>query len=106
MARDLRRAPTRSEQLLWQRLRARRLDGFKFRRQHPLGRFVLDFYCMERRLAIEVDGDIHDDPATVVRDADRAALIRDGHIQLLRFRAEDVEHNIGGVLEKIRQALM
>jgi very-short-patch-repair endonuclease len=60
-ARAMRRAPTESERLLWSRLRDRRLRGFKFRRQHPIGQFIADFACMERRLIVEADGGQHAD---------------------------------------------
>jgi very-short-patch-repair endonuclease len=56
VARELRDGETVAEELLWKALRDRRLDGFKFRRQHPVGRFVVDFCCLERRLAVELDG--------------------------------------------------
>ncbi|MFL5803128.1 MAG: endonuclease domain-containing protein [Roseiflexaceae bacterium] len=58
-ARQLRQEQTASEALLWEQLRARRLGGYKFRRQHALGRFIVDFYCAEHRLIIELDGPIH-----------------------------------------------
>jgi len=59
-ARELRHEMTRAEQLLWERLRDHQLGGLKFRRQHPLGPFIADFYCAEKRLVLEIDGDIHD----------------------------------------------
>lgn len=58
-ARQLRREMTPAERVLWDRLRNRRFLGLKFRRQHPLGRFIADFYCAEHRLVIELDGDVH-----------------------------------------------
>jgi very-short-patch-repair endonuclease len=58
-ARQLRKEMTPAEQILWDRLRGRRFQGLKFRRQHPLGRFIVDFYCAEHRLVIELDGGIH-----------------------------------------------
>src|SRR5688572_28738934 len=72
-ARDLRARETWAEDLLWTALRGRRLDGMKFRRQHPIGPFVLDFCCVERRLAIEVDGEVH--ATRREHDAERQALI-------------------------------
>ena len=59
-AKELRQEMTRAEQLLLERLRKRQLSGLKFRRQHPLGPFITDFYCAEKRLVVEIDGDIHD----------------------------------------------
>src|SRR5581483_706239 len=62
LIREFRTNPTDAEAMLWECLRARRLNGFKFRRQHPNRRYVVDFYCHEARLIVEVDGDIHDVP--------------------------------------------
>ena len=59
VARTFRKEPTRSEKLLWQELRNRKLEGRKFRRQRPVGPFVVDFYCREERLVIEIDGAVH-----------------------------------------------
>jgi very-short-patch-repair endonuclease len=59
-ARELRKVMTPAEKMLWQQLRGRGLNGLKFRRQHPLGNLIVDFYCAEHRLVIEVDGGIHD----------------------------------------------
>jgi len=55
----MRQAPTAAEELLWRSLRNRKLAGIRFRRQHPLGQFIVDFYCVEANLAVEVDGPIH-----------------------------------------------
>ena len=104
-ARDLRRSQTRSEALLWDRLRARRLDGLKFRRQHPLGPFVLDFYCESARLAVEVDGAVHDSATARAHDRERATLIEAADIRVVRVRAERVELDIEAVLLVIRAAL-
>ncbi|HRV95829.1 MAG TPA: endonuclease domain-containing protein [Anaerolineae bacterium] len=62
-ARELRRPMTPQEQKLWRQLRSRQLCDLKFRRQHPIERFILDFYCHEHQLAVEIDGDSHADPA-------------------------------------------
>ncbi len=59
-ARELRQRATEAEQMLWERVRNRRLGGLKFRRQHPLGPYIVDFYCAEHRLVVEVDGPIHE----------------------------------------------
>ena len=58
-ARDLRRTMTLPEVLVWQHIRGRRLDGIRFRRQHPIGPYILDFFCEDARLAVEVDGESH-----------------------------------------------
>ncbi len=101
-ARTFRKEPTRSEELLWERLRRKGLDGHKFRRQHPYGPFILDFYCPERRLAVEVDGSIHASQAAA--DEERQELLEASGLKVLRVRSHDVENNIDAVLSKIREA--
>ena len=80
-ARRLRRPQTESERLLWEQLRDRRLEGMKFRRQHAVGAFVLDFHCDEHRLAVEVDGGVHLDDAQRERDQIRQQLPQDRGIE-------------------------
>jgi very-short-patch-repair endonuclease len=88
---------TDAERKLWHALRNRQLDGLKFRRQHPFGRYVLDFLCEERRLAIELDGGQH----TADGDVSRTAWLSDRGIRVLRFWNNDVLSNLSGVLETI-----
>ena len=101
-ARDLRRPQTPTEALLWGALRDRRLDGLKFRRQHAVGRFVLDFYCHELRLAVEVDGGIHVAPENRASDAARQAELEATGIRFVRIRANLVETNLTRAVEQIR----
>lgn len=103
--RTLRRNSTDAEAALWAHLRAKRLAGVKFRRQHPCGPYILDFYCPATRLAVELDGGQHFDP--VAQDYDRRRtgfLIRQG-ITVLRFPTDVVFRELGGVLESILAAL-
>src|SRR5438874_1632896 len=72
-ARDMRRAPTQAEQRLWSLLRDRRLGGFKFRRQHPVGGYILDFFCESASTAIELDGTQHTTPEGIAYDERRTA---------------------------------
>ena len=97
-ARRLRKPQTPTEALLWEELRDRRLDGHKFRRQHAVGPYVLDFYCSASRCAVEIDGGIHNDPAQRVRDIDRQAAIEKTGIWFVRITASDIERNLPGVL--------
>jgi very-short-patch-repair endonuclease len=90
-ARELRRHMTRAEQLAWEELRGRRLNGLKFHRQRPWGTFVLDFYCPSLRLAIEIDGPIHADPEKQRLDAERQHVLENAGIRFARVSAEDVE---------------
>jgi very-short-patch-repair endonuclease len=102
-ARQLRHEQTRPEELLWERLRQRRLQGAKFRRQHPLAGYVLDFYCHSARLAVEVDGRCHEiqDDA----DAERDAYLALRGVRVLRLPAHLVLGDIDAALDAIRAAL-
>ena len=81
-ARDLRTGETLAEDLLWEELRGRRLDGMKFRRQHPVGTFVIDFCCVEYRLAIELDGGVHEEQQE--QDAEREAILAAAGYRVIR----------------------
>ena len=83
--RNLRTGATAPEKVLWGLLRGRGLGGRKFRRQHSVGRYVLDFYCPAERLAIELDGGVHDDPARATYDAEREAYLRAQGIRVVRL---------------------
>ena len=103
--RVLRRDETDAERLLWMMLRGRQVAGVKFRRQHQFGPFILDFFCADHRLAIEVDGSQHlsDDGAS--RDASRTAWLQRAEIRVLRFDNRQVLLETEGVLETILQEL-
>ncbi|MEX2033668.1 MAG: endonuclease domain-containing protein [Xanthobacteraceae bacterium] len=101
-ARRLRENSTDAELRLWNRLRSRQLDEFKFVRQEPIGPFVVDFICREKRLIIEVDGGQR---ATDPRDSRRDKWLNDHRYRVLRFWNSDVLGNIDGVLETIIAAL-
>ncbi len=100
-ARNLRRAQTKSEEMLWAKLRARRFHGLKVRRQHPVGRFVIDFYCEDLQLAIEVDGAIHELPAQRSNDMARQRTLEELGIRFFRVRADATESEIQHVLAEI-----
>ena len=99
-AREMRRDPTPAEDALWEAVRARRLDGLRFRRQHPVGGFVLDFYCPIAKLVVEVDGDVHDQQQE--QDAERDARFAAFGYHTLRFRNEEVLHDLPSVLARIK----
>ena len=104
-SRTLRREQTEAERILREKLRGRNLAGTKFRRQAVLDRFVLNFYCHEYRLSIELDGPIHLDPDVAAHDAERQAIVEARNICVLRFTNEQVIHHIDEVLATIRQYL-
>ncbi|NIR19800.1 MAG: DUF559 domain-containing protein [Gammaproteobacteria bacterium] len=101
-ARDARQEPTRSEAILWQALRNRGLGGRKFRRQHPVGSFILDFYCHEERLAVEIDGPIH--AAQSEADSQRQQALESEGIRFVRVTAALVEKDRRRALANIEAA--
>ena len=106
MARELRRRMTPPEARLWVCLRGKRLEGLKFRRQHPIGPYVLDFYCPSAKLAVEVDGQGHEQPDQVAHDRRRTAWPRDRGLRVVRLAAEDVRLHLDDVVDFIRQTAM
>jgi len=103
-AKELRRPLTPQEQKLWQRLRRKQLYGIKFRRQHPLFRFILDFFCYQRRLVIEIDGHSHADLDQQRYDQARTEWLEQRGLRVIRFTNREVDENIEGVLAEIARA--
>ncbi len=98
-ARESRRVLTPAEKLLWDKLRNRQLAGYKFRRQHPIGSFIVDFYCPEKHLVIEIDGDSHEE--RVVYDRKRTEIIEKYKVKVIRFSNNEVHFEMDRVLEEI-----
>jgi len=103
-ARHLRNHQTDAEKLLWEKLRGNQL-GYKFRRQHPLLNYVVDFYCHALKLVVEVDGDVHLAPAGKMEDADRDTTLLSYGYKVLRFTNLHVLTNIDDVLQIIRSEM-
>jgi adenine-specific DNA-methyltransferase len=101
LARALRRNLTPAEQTLWRLLRDRRLAGFKFRRQHPFGPYVLDFFSPAARVVVELDGDSHTTAAGRARDRTRDDFLTRCGLLTLRFWNAEVADNTDGVLELV-----
>jgi very-short-patch-repair endonuclease len=102
-ARDMRTDQASAEKLLWSKLRRRNIGSAKFRRQHPLYGFVVDFCCLEHRLVIEVDGDSHAERAGY--DAWRAEQLGEHGFRVIRFFNDEIRNNLSGVIETIWQAV-
>ena len=100
-ARRLRRDQTDAEKAIWRMLRNRQFAALKFRRQHPIGRYFVDFYCHEKRLVIEIDGGQH----SVARDRERTEYLDARRLTVLRFWNNEVLANPEGVWEVIRVTL-
>ena len=99
----MRREPTLAERKLWQKLRSKQILGFKFRRQHVIDRFIVDFYCQEAHLVVEVDGEIHD--YTQPEDAIRQEFLESLGLRVMRLKNEDVLNSIDEALAKIAHGL-
>ena len=104
-ARRLRRKQTEVERLLWSKLRDRRLAGWKFRRQMPIGRYVVNFCCPDGWLVLEVDGGQHTTDQSLDRDRDRTAALEAGGYLVVRFWNREVIENLDGVCETILNLL-
>ncbi len=102
-ARELRKEMTYSEKRLWAELINKKLLGFKFRRQHPLNKFIVDFYCHELKLVIEVDGSVHEGLDAQEYDEGRTFEIQEFGIQVLRFGNEEVDRDVEGVVLRIKE---
>ena len=104
-AAELRKNMTYAEKVLWQQLRNRKVEGLKFRRQHPADIFILDFYCHDLKLAIEVDGGIHNQKDQKEWDESRTYQLNEFGIKLLRFSNDDVIYHTERVIDLIKEFL-
>jgi very-short-patch-repair endonuclease len=101
----LRRMMTLAELLLWKKLSDRKIFNTKFRKQHPINIFIVDFYCHEFKLVIEVDGDIHNDEIVSEYDLGRTALLNKFGFKIIRFTNEQIIYNIDWVIKKIHEVI-
>ena len=104
--RRLRVEGTEAEEALWQLLRNRKLIGCKFRRQVPIGRYVADFYCHERKLVVELDGGVHSNPDQQEHDRNRDTFLLSLGLRILRLSNEEALGASEKILEQIRKALI
>ncbi|RAI93845.1 endonuclease domain-containing protein [Algoriphagus yeomjeoni] len=100
-AKELRKMLTPAERKLWTVLQNKQLDGYKFRRQHPLYKYIADFYCHELRLVIELDGEVREGEEQREHDINRDAVIKEYGIHILRFRNQKILSDLPKVLEQI-----
>jgi very-short-patch-repair endonuclease len=103
-SRELRHPQTPAEATLWRHLRNRSL-GYKFRRQHPINRFIIDFYCAEAKLCIEIDGSSHLEAEQEAYDKKRTEILEELGYQVIRFTNNDVRYNIHVVVDEIVRAV-
>ncbi|MYD11527.1 MAG: endonuclease domain-containing protein [Chloroflexi bacterium] len=105
LARHMRRNPTPAEDLIWQRIRKKQVHGFRFRRQHAIERFIVDFYCFEARLVLEIDGGIHNEPGHAANDEERQRYLESLGLHVLRFTNAQVMHKTDAVVHVIGEWL-
>lgn len=101
-AKELRKSCTPAEGKLWAVLQNKKLNGYKFRRQHPIYRYIADFYCHELRLVIELDGEVHEGLEQQEHDINRDAVIKEFDIRILRFRNQEILNDLPKALEQVR----
>jgi very-short-patch-repair endonuclease len=100
-ARALRNNMTVAEKLLWEKLRNKQIEGLKFRRQHAIGQFIVDFYCHEIKLVIEVDGGYHLNEFQAEYDNDRTYELEKFGLKVLRFKNDEIINDINNVVQNI-----
>ena len=105
-AKKMRNQPTEAESLLWNVLSGKKLDGFKFRRQHIIGNYITDFICLKSNLIIEIDGLIHQLPENIVSDKERTKWLEDEGFRVIRFTNKEVLSNLDFVLDEIKKQLL
>jgi very-short-patch-repair endonuclease len=103
LKRRLRSQMTPAEVRLWSALRLRQFHRLKFRRQHGIGPYIVDFYCPARSLVIEVDGDTHAEAAQIAADRERDTYLQSLGVRVVRYTNDDVLHNLDGVIEDLRR---
>jgi very-short-patch-repair endonuclease len=104
-AQYLRRHETDAERMLWSKLRSAQLNGAKFRRQQPVGNYVVDFICFDKTLIIEVDGGQHSISPGIKHDQERTEYLENEGYRIIRFQDNDVLNNIQGVIDEILKYL-
>ncbi len=98
--RKLRKDSTKSERIMWERLRNRQL-GVKFRRQYGIGNYIADFCCTEKKLVVEIDGEIHEEKDQIYYDKERTKVLEELGFQVMRFKNKEIENNLEEVVNSL-----
>ncbi len=104
-AKELRKSMTSAEKVLWHFLKNKSVEGFKFRRQHPINKYIVDFYCHQIKLVIEVDGSFHDEIEQKEYDAGRTLALQEFGLKVIRFSNEEILYRINSVITHISRHL-
>jgi very-short-patch-repair endonuclease len=105
-AKELRSRLTNAEKILWEELKGNKFNGQKFRRQHPIGIYIVDFYNHKNKLVIEIDGGYHDNAEQKLIDFTREEFLKLNGLKVIRFKNESITQNLSFVLEKINEELL
>ena len=105
LARTLRKNLTQQERILWNILRNHQFYGLEFRRQYPIGDYIVDFICRDKKLIIEVDGGQHNRTESIVYDENRTKFLEEKGYRVLRFWNNEIDNNLEGVWEKLKREL-
>jgi len=105
ISKELRKTTTEAEKELWKHLKGKQIKGYHFRRQHPIHRFIADFFCYKCKLVIEIDGKIHNEITVKERDKERENIIIQYGIKVLRFTNEAILNDIETVLKQIEASI-
>lgn len=103
LARNLRKNSTNQESALWQILRNRKFYGYKFKRQHPIGKYIVDFICEEKRIIIELDGSQHNEPQNIKKDNNRTEFLMLEGYRVVRIWNNDIDNNLEGVYLQLQK---
>ena len=101
LAKKLRKNSTKQEQILWKLLRNRRFSGLKFVRQYPIGNYIVDFACRQKKIIIELDGSQHNENENIIYDMERTKYFASLGYKVIRFWNNDIDKNLEGVYEKL-----
>ena len=101
----LRRNQTFAEGILWKFLKTRKFNNLKFRRQHPIDNYIVDFYCKEKNLIIEIDGPLHEDDDKIVKDSIRQKYLESKGYKIIRFKEKEISRNTDNFVEILSQYL-
>ncbi len=105
-ARLLRQNQTKAERIFWNAVRDKKIDGFKFRREYPFPTFIVDFYCHEAKLIIEIDGGYHKYNEVAIRDSAKDKLLKENGYRVLRVTNQEIIEELDSCLEKLRVRLL
>lgn len=106
LARNLRKNSTLQERILWKLLRNSNINNLKFKRQYPIGNYIVDFICIEKMLVIEIDGGQHNEDLNIKLDNERTKYLESRGFRVLRFWNTDIDKNLGGVYQELMKWLM